>query len=243
MKIDKEKCIGCEACHPYCPVESIATIESQGKPVSEIIPDNCVECGACLRSEVCPTDAIQTEELTWPRSIRAAFSNPFAIHPLTKIRGRGTEEMKTNDVTGRFRHGFAGVAIEMGRPILGTTFRDLETVTMAIAKLEVEFEPQNPVTPLIVDKKTGKINEEVLEEKALTAIVEFVVESNRLKEVLETIKNVSNRIETVFSMSLISRVNKDGSIQNISIAKEAGFLPKLSVKTNVGLGRPLKEEA
>lgn len=242
MKIEKEKCTGCEACHPYCLVGAIFSIEWEGKPVSDIVRENCVECGACLRSKVCPTDAICAEELTWPRSIRAAFSNPFAIHPLTNMRGRGTEEMKTNDVTGRFRRGFAGVAIEMGRPILGTTFRDLQTVTMAIAKLGVEFEPQNPVTPLIVDKKTGKINEEVLNEKALTAIIEFIVESNRLKEVLETVKEVSSRIDTVFSMSLISRVNEDGSIPNIAIAKDARFSPRLSTKTCVGLGRPLKEE-
>lgn len=242
MKIDKEKCTGCEACHPYCPVEAIASTESEGKYISYIQKENCVECGVCFRSKVCPTDAFCKEELAWPRSIRAAFSDPFAIHPVTNMRGRGTEEMKTNDVTARFRSGFSGVAIEMGRPVLGMTFKDLQTVAMAVAKLGVEFEPQNPVTALMVDRKTGKITEEVLNEKALTAIVEFIIDEYRLGEILERIKEVSNQVETVFSMSVISRVNKDWSIPTISIIKNAGFSPKPNTKTNIGLGRPIKEE-
>lgn len=225
MKIDKEKCNGCESCHPYCPVEAINTIEWKGKSVSDVAQEDCLECGVFLRSGVCPKDALYMPELKWPRSVRAAFSNPFAIHPLTKMRGRGAEEMKINDVTGRFQQGFAGVAVEMGRPWPGTTFKDLQTVSMALAKLGVEFEPQNPVTGLMVDKKMGKINEEVLGERVLPAIIEFVIENSRLKEALETLKEVSARINTVFSLALISRVGQDGRIPTVSIAKEAGFSP------------------
>jgi len=242
MKIDKEKCTGCEACHPYCPVEAITTSEWEGKPVSDVVQEDCVECGVCLRSGVCPTDAFYMLELEWPRSIRAAFSNPFAIHPVTNMRGRGTEEMKTNDVTGRFRQGFAGVAVEMGRPWPGATFRDLQTVSMALAKFAVEFESQNPVTALMVDKKTGKINEEVLDERVLSAIIEFIIENGRLKETLETLKDIAAHIDTVFSVALISRVGQDGRIPTVSIAKEAGFSARPNTKTNVGLGRPLIEE-
>jgi Pyruvate/2-oxoacid:ferredoxin oxidoreductase delta subunit len=56
MLIDQETCIGCEDCQPYCPVQAIRTIE--GEDLSEIDQDECVECGVCLRAEVCPTDAI-----------------------------------------------------------------------------------------------------------------------------------------------------------------------------------------
>ncbi len=240
MKIDKNKCTGVGACQPYCPVGAIVTVEWKGKSVSEIIQEECVECGVCQRSGVCPNDAIYKTDLEWPRSIRAAFSNPTTSHRETNVGGRGTEEMKTNDVTGRFREGFAGVLIEMGRSGVGTTFRDLQKVTMAIAKLGVEFEPKNPVTSLITDQKTGKINEEVLNGKALSAIVGFIIENNRLKEALEVLKRVSTQIDTVFSLGLISRVSQDGKIPTVSIAKEAGFSPYPNTKTNVGLGRPLK---
>ena len=124
MKIDVELCTGCEQCHPYCPVGAIGTVDSE----SEIDQDVCVECGVCLKADVCPTDAIYQPELEWPRSIRAAFSNPKQPHA-SGSGGRGTQEMKTNDVTGRFRWGYAGIGVEMGRPGVSSSFKDLQTVT------------------------------------------------------------------------------------------------------------------
>ncbi len=243
MKIDKEKCTGCEACQPYCPVGAIKAVEWQGQTVSEINQDECVECGACyLRAGVCPTDAIYQPKLEWPRTLREQFSNPHVKHPSTSGQGRGTEEMKTNDVTGRYRSGMSGIAVEMGRPGISTSFRDIQTVAMAVAKLGVVFEPQNPVTVVMSDPKTGKFKEEVLGERVLSAILEFRIGNERLKEVLKTLKEVSAKIDTVFSLDLISRVNKDGSIPNAFIAREAGFTPRPNTKTNIGLGRPLAKE-
>ena len=60
---------------------------------------------------------------------------------------------------------------------------------------------------------------------------------------LYTIKDVATQINTVFSLDLISRLNPDGSMPAIAIAKAAGFAPRPNTKTNVGLGRPLFEEA
>ena len=36
MKVDKEKCIGCKTCHPYCTVGAITLIEWEGKKKSEV---------------------------------------------------------------------------------------------------------------------------------------------------------------------------------------------------------------
>ena len=116
-------------------------------------------------------------------------------------------------------------------------------MSMALAKLGVEFEPQNPVTAIMVDTKTGKINGDILDEKALSAIIEFTVDNDGLKEALKTVKDVSTQINTVFSVGLISRVSGDGTIPTVAIAKDAGFSPRLNTKTNVGLGKPLIEEA
>ena len=242
MKIDRETCIGCEACHPYCPVNAIVTIDSEREEISEVSQDECVECGVCLRADVCPTDAIMMPVLEWPRSVRAMFSDPITQHPSTKLEGRGTEEMKTNDVTGRFGRGMAGLAVEMGRPGVGTTFRDIQTVCMALAGVGAEFEPENPTSSLIADKRTGEITEEVLKERALSAIIEFSVKNERLEEVLKALKAVSYRIDTVFSLCLTSRVDPDGSIPVEAIARQAGFSPRPNTKTNLGLGRPLKED-
>jgi hypothetical protein len=182
-------------------------------------------------------------KLEWPRCLREYFSNPDVKHPSTTGNGRGTEEMKTNDVTGRFVRGEAGVALEMGRPGAGASFRDLETVAMAIARLGVEFESQNPVAELMADPKTGKFNEAVLDERVLSAIVELKIPVGKLREVLDAIREVSAGVDTAFSLDLISRVEPDGTTPVLAIAREAGFSPRPNTKTNVGLGRPLFKEA
>jgi len=239
MKIDKETCIGCGDCHPYCTVGAIAAVEGSDEPVSEINQEECVECGVCLRAEVCPVDAIYMPELEWPRIIRAQFSDPLIQHPSTSIGGRGTEEIKTNDVTDRLGSGFAGIAIELGRPGVCTTLRDLQTISMTLAKLGgIEFEPENPVTAIMTDTKTGKIRDDVLDEKMLSAIIEFGIELSRLNEVLATLKEAATKIDTVFSLDVASRVNPDGTIPHVPIATACGFTPRPNTKTNVGLGRP-----
>jgi len=244
MKIDQEKCIACEQCYPYCPVGAIKTGGHAGEPVAEIDQDECVECDVCRdRARVCPVDAIYMPELKWPRSIRLYFSNPHARHPSTDEQGRGTGEMKTNDVTGRYPRGIAGVVLEMGRPGIGTTLKDIQTVTTALGRLGVAFESDNPVTAHMTDKQAGTLNPDVLNEKILSGIIEFKVGHDRLKNVLEVIKEVSCKIDTVFSLDLISRVNPDGTVPTDAIVKAAGFMPRPNTKTNVGLGRPLAEES
>jgi hypothetical protein len=150
--------------------------------------------------------------------------------------------MKTNDVTGRYTPGMAGVALEMGRPGIGASFREIQTVAVALAGIGVEFEASNPVSALMADKKAGLFREDVLEEKVLSAILEFKIENERLRDVLLGIREAAARIDTVFSLGLISRVESDGSIPVVPIAEEAGFSPRPNGKTNVGLGKPLVEE-
>ncbi len=244
MQIDKEKCTGCEACHPYCTVGAIhaAKGEGGGDPISIIDQDECVECGVCLRADICPTDAIYPVELKWPRSVRSVFSDPRTLHKDTGIAGRGTEEMKTNDVTGRIRRGHAGVAIELGRPAVGTRFRDVDIMAQAVAKAGAAFEPKNPVTSLMIDKATGKIREDILNEKALSAIIECDIEMAKLANLLSVIKTTASKLETVFSLDLICKVGEKREVETLPIAQNAGFTPRPNTKNNLGFGRPLAKE-
>ena len=50
-QVDKEKCVGCEACVGACPVGAIVIEDGVAK-----VTDECIECGACVGE--CPSEAI-----------------------------------------------------------------------------------------------------------------------------------------------------------------------------------------
>ncbi len=236
MKINSEKCVECHRCIPYCPVAAIKI--NDGK--SMIDQDDCVECGACLKAGVCQLHALYQPPLSWPRSLRYQFSDPLGVHPGTKVSGRGTDEMKTNDTTARFRLGEVGFGIEMGRPGIATTFHDLEIVAQDLASLDIEFEPMNPVTQLL-NPKTGVLKyPEVRKERVLSAIIEFKTNENQIGQVLRKLETAANHIETVFSVSVISRCFKN-TIPILPRLQAEGYQPRVNGKTNLGLGRPLRE--
>ncbi len=233
MFIDEDKCIGCESCVNWCPMGAIR----MGEEKAAIDQAECVECNVCRRVEICPADAFTQPPLEWPRSVRAIYSDPLNVHKETGLAGRGTEEIKTNDVTGRFRRGQAGVAIEVGRPGLGTKLKELEKLSMALARFGVEFEPKNPLTNLI-DRQTGRLPAEIREEKVLSAIIEIAVEETRLLDILGLIKETAKGLETVVSMDVACRAAHDGTWPCERILAEAGIPYRPNAKINVGLGKP-----
>ena len=230
-----ETCIGCGSCVPFCPMEAISVASGS----AEIDQNECVECNACVRSGVCPTDSLVVPELQWPRVVRRIFSDPAPQHVLTGIPGRGTEEMKTSDVTGRYRVGESGLVLDIGRPGIGTRLRDVEKIYERLTGMGVHFEELNPLSSLLKDKGGSKFKEEVLDEKVLSIIIEFKIPSARLEETLEKLKDCADEIDTVFSLGLIDRVLENGSMENWEKARHLGYHPSINAKVNIGVGRPL----
>jgi ferredoxin len=269
MRIDVEKCVGCGNCVAVCPMGAIAVDAAIHRAV--VNEDECVECYTCYRGmsrerlspmmvrairgiaralrfrfepepDVCPTSALTEVQLAWPRSVRRAFSDPIVPHESTGVGGRGTEEVKTNDITGRVGGGEAGFTVEFGRPGIGARFRDIDRVTRALGALGVHFETMNPVTSLMTDTASGRIREDILDEKILSAIVEIKIRMERVPDVLRTLREVARAVETVICLGVSSRCDARGDTELEAVLHAEGF-QFWRGKTNLGLGRPLHGEA
>ena len=238
MQIDQDLCIGCGQCVPYCPVGAISL------DVTAVVDlDECAECGCCLRCADCPVDAVYQQELEYPRTVRSILSDPLTIASESGISGRGTEEMKTNEVTARFKEGQVGIGIEVGRPVTGARFVDVEKIAQAMAAFGVQFEVCNPTTSLMSNTVTGKFKDELLNEKVLSAILEFCVPQETLPDVLGALKEVAGQVDSVFTVCVACKADENENIPSYQYLDKAGVWYAPNGKTNVGLGRPLVKEA
>ena len=264
MRIDPKKCVTCGNCVSVCPMGAIYIDPDNNR--ATINYDECVECGTCFRGmsqehlnptfvrtvrslaklfrfrfepepDVCPTAAFLMEDLPWPRIVRQVFSDPLVEHKSTGIHGRGTEEVKTNDVSGRVDVGEVGYVIEFGRPGVGVRFHHIQTMTMALAELDIIFEPKNPITHLMTDKTSGTLKEDILNEKILSAIVELKTPIDLVARVLDTVMGISKQIDTVVAVGVSTRCDENGEDERLApLLQEHGYTFHRA-KTNMGLGR------
>jgi len=228
--------------------------------------DECVECYACynglsqehlnptmVRSmrkvfqmmrlrfdpepDVCPTASFEPDELSWPRVVRRAFSDPRVPHESTGVEGRGTEEVKTNDVSGRVKVGEVGFTIEFGRPGVGVWFRDIQKACWALANAGVEFEKKNPITSLMSEVSTGTLRPDIMGEKVMSAIVEIKVPVGRTEEIVRLVWDIEKQVDTVVALGVGTRCDETGDETVVApILEKLGY--KLQrAKTNTGLGR------
>ncbi len=239
MLVDRELCTGCGRCVRVCPGEALSLEWEDGRPVAVMDRDLCFECGVCVRSGVCPVSAFRTEEsLPWPRVLRSIMSDPMTVFEATGINGRGTEEMKTNDVTGRFKPGVYGLCVDVGRPVVGARLGDVQVITRILAEKGVGFAEENPITSLMEDPGAGCLFEDVLGERVLSAVVEGFVEPQQLSTVLAELQAAVGRVEAMFSVGVIARVEDDEHLGLLMRdVRGCGVGEITNVKTNVGLGR------
>ncbi len=243
------------------PVIKRATIDS----------NECVECHACYNGlsqehlnptmvrtmrrlfqmmrlrfdpepDVCPTAAFEPDELKWPRMVRRAFSDPRVPHESTGIAGRGTEEVKTNDISGRVKLGEVGFTIEFGRPGVGVWFYEIQKMTWALARAGVSFEKKNPITSLMSDVATGTLQDDILNEKIMSAIVEIKVSADRTEEIISLVRVVEREIDTVVAIGVGVRCDPDGEDRRVAPVLERLGYRLERAKTNIGLGKVTQTE-
>jgi len=262
--INPKKCVACGNCVAVCPMGAIYIEPTINRAM--INDDACVECGICYRGmstenlnptfirivrriaklfrfrfepepDVCPTNSFEMNELEMPRQIRQIFSDPVIEHKSTGIKGRGTEEVKTNDVSLRVHTGEVGYTIEFGRPGVGVRFYEIQIMTQALAGHGFTFEDNNPITHLMTDVNTGTLNSDILQEKILSAIVEIKTNIDEVEEVLKVVHDVNQRIDTVTAVGISTRCDQGGEDQLLApLLEELGYSYSRA-KTNMGLGR------
>src|SRR5260370_10900820 len=264
MKINPDKCVACGNCTYVCPMGAIYIDPTRKRATVNLT--ECVECYACFNGlsqehlnptmvrtmrkvfqwmrlrfdpepDVCPTSAFEPETLSWPRVVRRAFSDPRVPRESTGVEGRGTEEVKTNDTSGRVNVGEVGFTIEFGRPGVGVWFRDIQKMCWALADARVSFEKKNPITSLMSDVATGTLREDIMNEKVLSAIVEIKVQVERTEEIILLVRKIEKEIDTVVAIGVGTRCDEHGEDPvGASILERLGY--KLErAKTNIGLGR------
>ncbi|MBI3210297.1 MAG: 4Fe-4S binding protein [Candidatus Solibacter usitatus] len=270
MQINPNKCVACGNCTYVCPMGAIY-IDPAIKRAT-INRDECVECYSCFNGlsqehlnpvivrtmrkvfqmmrlrfdpepDVCPTAAFEPDKLEWPRMVRRAFSDPRVPHESTGVQGRGTEEVKTNDVSGRIKVGEVGFTVEFGRPGLGARFHEIERMSVALARLGVSFEKKNPVTSLMSDTATGRIREDILNEKVLSAILEIKTTVDRTEEIIRAIWEVEKQIDTVVTIGVGTRCDEQGDENVVAPVLERLGYKLQRAKTNTGLGKISNEAA
>jgi len=195
--------------------------------------------------KVCPEDAIVAEDLVgFYKQFQHVISDPVENHGVTGVTGRGTEEVKTNDVSGRVKKGQVGFSIDMGRPGLGVYLRDAEKVAMACAEAGFQLAPQeeSPLAALMPDYRKGKLVEECLDYRLLSVIIEGKCEEDKAIDVLKALLKVEKEIDTVFSLGLISRVDENGECRALEFLDELGIPRPHRGKVNPGLGKPLSTD-
>jgi ferredoxin len=264
MRINPDKCVACGNCTYVCPMGAIYVDPAIKRATVNL--EECVECYACVNGlsqehlnptlvramrrvfqmmrirfdpepDVCPTAAFEPEELTWPRVVRRAFSDPRVPHESTGIEGRGTEEVKTNDISGRVKKGEVGFTIELGRPGVGVWMREIQEMAWALARAGVSFEQKNPVTSLMSDVATGTLREDILNEKLMSAIIEVKVPVERTEEIIRIVHDVEKRIDTVVALGVGVRCDSDGEDRIVApILEHLGYNLERA-KTNTGLGK------
>ena len=264
MKINPDKCVACGNCTYVCPMGAIYIDPTIRR--ATVNRDECVECYACFNGlsqehlnptlvrftrkmfqlmrvrfepepDVCPTAAFEPEELVWPRVVRRAFSDPRVPHESTGVEGRGTEEVKTNDITGRVGVGEVGFTIEFGRPGVGVWMREIQVMCVRLGEIGVAFEKRNPITSLMTDPARGILREDILGEKLMSAIVEIKVPVERTEEIIRLVWEVEKELDTVVALGVGTRCDADGEDHVVApILERLGY--KLErAKTNTGLGR------
>jgi hypothetical protein len=106
------------------------------------------------------------------------------------------------------------------------------------ANLGYQLAAENPVTHFMSDKTTGKLRDDVVNEKATSAIIEGKCKLEKLPQVLKVLQDVAKTLDTVFTVEVITKVPPKGEVPIVPVFEKLGLWHSINSKNNMGLGEP-----
>ena len=160
--------------------------------------------------DVCPTGALTLRSWTGRGAsgdVQRSDDRPSGNGHLRP----GTDEIKSNDVTGRLRRG--------SRPRCGkwkagnrAFYRRYRKGGHGARPAQCRIRDQESGDPVDGGYRDRKIKDEVLNEKVLSAIIEIKVKLERIPDFLQALAKVQKEVDTVISVGVASRCLSDGSL-------------------------------
>jgi hypothetical protein len=95
----------------------------------------------------------------------------------------------------------------------------------------------------MTDQKTGRIREDILNEKVMSAILEIKTTISKTEEIIRLVKEVEAEIDTVVVLGVGVRCDANGDENVVAPILEKLGYELHRAKTNVGLGRITNPDA
>ena len=96
-----------------------------------------------------------------------------------------------------------------------------------------EVIPQNPISSLIEDPKTGALKSDILNEKIISCVIEFLLPNRAAGELMLMVGELAGEVESVFSVSVGLRADEQGEVHFEEIFGDDVFhFP--NAKVNIG---------
>ncbi len=96
--------------------------------------------------------------------------------------------------------------------------------------------PQNPIAALVDDPETGALKHDILNEKVISCVIEFLLPNDAAEELVEMVGELAGEVESVFSLSVALRADEQGEPHFEEIfGPDVSHLP--NAKVNLGVSQ------